>query len=296
MPLPLIHYFYPSRVSKFLHQDAKGAASWALVTGASDGIGKSLCNELSKHGFNVVLHGRNEAKLARVCEELEKAHPERHFRTVIVDASTFTQSDINRIMAQVSDVPLSVLINNVGGTAPLSSNFKHFECTTPTEMQKLFSMNVQFPMQLTRAILPRFLLQTKPTIIVTCGSQANIGQPYVAAYSGCKGALHAWNRALAAEQAEIKSQVEVLEVVVGGTYTQQLQADPNMSAGLFMPTADVMARAILARVGYGHRTVTPYFWHLVQTNMLYALLPATTADSIVAGILKPSVEPKEPAK
>jgi len=193
MPLPLIHYLYPSRISKFLHHDAKGAASWALVTSASDGIRKSLCNELSNHGFNVILHGRNEAKLARVREDLKTAHPERHFRTVTVDASSFTQPDIDRIVAQVSDVPLSVLINDVGGTAPLSSNFKYFGCTAPTEMEELFSINVQFPMQFTRAILPQFLLHTQPSIVVTCGSQANIGHPYVAAYSGCKGALHAWN-------------------------------------------------------------------------------------------------------
>jgi len=67
-----------------------------------------------------------------------------------------------------------------------------------------------------------------------------------------------------------------------------------MSAGLFMPVAEVMARAILARVGDGHRSVTPYFWHLVQMNVMYALLPAA-ADSVVAGILRPSVEPRESA-
>lgn len=292
MPLPLIHYLYPSNCHKYQHENANGEASWALVTGASDGIGKALCSELSAHGFNIVLHGRNEAKLARVREELQAAQPKQHFRTVTADACSFSQADIDRIVAQVSDIPLSVLINNVGGTAPLSSNFKHFETTTPTEMQALFSLNVQFPMQLTRAILPQLVQQSKPTLVMTCGSQANIGQPYVAVYSGCKGALHAWNRALAAEQYEAKSQVEILEVVVGGTYTQKLQADPNMSASLFMPTAEVMAHAVLARVGHGHRSVVPYFWHLVQSLLLYAFLPQSTADSIVAGILKPSVEPK----
>jgi 17beta-estradiol 17-dehydrogenase / very-long-chain 3-oxoacyl-CoA reductase len=292
MPLPLVHCLYPSRLSKYLHEYANGEASWALVTGASDGIGKALCSELSARGFNIVLHGRNEAKLARVREELEAAQPQRHFRTVTADATSFSQTDIDRIVAQVSDIPLSVLINNVGGTAPLSSNFKHFESTTPTEMHALFSLNVYFPMQLTRAILPYLAQQSKPTTVITCGSQANVGQPYVAVYSGCKGALHAWSRALAAEQYEAKSHVDILEVVVGGTYTQKLKEDPNMSANLFMPTAEVMARAVLARVGHGHRSVVPYFWHLVQSGIL-SLLPQSMADSIVASILKPSVEPKD---
>jgi 17beta-estradiol 17-dehydrogenase / very-long-chain 3-oxoacyl-CoA reductase len=57
-----------------------------------------------------------------------------------------------------------------------------------------------------------------------------------------------------------------------------------------MPTAEKMAAAILARVGHGHISVVPYFWHLVQAGPLYALLPVTVADSIIAGILKPNVE------
>ncbi|KAF2686633.1 NAD(P)-binding protein [Lentithecium fluviatile CBS 122367] len=292
MPLPLIHYLYPSGLPKYLHQHANGEHSWALVTGASDGIGRALCSELSARGFNVVLHGRNEAKLARVREELEAAHPQRQFRTVTADAGSFTPADIDRIVARVADIPLTVLINNVGGTAPLSSNFKHFEDTTQAEMQALFSLNVQFPLQLTRALLPRLQLQQKPTLVITCGSQASIGQAYMAAYSGCKGALHAWNRALAAEQYEARSQVEILEVVVGGTYTQLLQKDERFSAGLFMPRAETMASAVLARAGHGHRSVVPYFWHLVQSGPLYALLPASIADGIIASVLKPSVEAK----
>jgi len=292
MPLSLIHYLYSSGLPKYLRQHTDGESSWALVTGASDGIGHALCNELSARGFNIVLHGRNETKLNRVREELEVVHPQRTFQTMKIDASSFDPTDIENAVAQIADLPITVLINNVGGTAPLSSNFKHFENTTPEEMRALFSLNVQFPLQLTRAILPRLQQQSKPTLVVTCGSQANIGQPYVSAYSGCKGALHAWSRALSAEQREAGSLVEILEVVVGPTYTQQLQKDDKFSAGLFMPTADVMARAILARVGHGHRSVTPYFWHLVQNGALYGLLPAAVADNVIASILKPSVEPK----
>jgi 17beta-estradiol 17-dehydrogenase / very-long-chain 3-oxoacyl-CoA reductase len=290
MVLPLIHYLYTSGLPKYLRQHTDGGNSWALVTGASDGIGLALCSELSARGFNIVLHGRNAAKLERVSSELSKKHPERQFRSVTADASSFSPADIDRIMKQVADIPLTILINNVGGTAPLSSNFKHFEDTTPAEMMALYSLNVQFPLQLTRALLPQLQHQQAPTLVMTCGSQSQIGQPFIAAYSGCKGALHAWNRALEAEQHDAGSQVEILEVVVGGTYTQQLQKDKNFSAGLFMPTAEKMAAAILARVGHGHISVVPYFWHLVQAGPLYTLLPVTVADSVIAGILKPNVE------
>lgn len=296
MPLPLLHYFYKSGLPKYLSQHSDGQNSWALVTGASDGIGRALCEELSEQGFNVVLHGRNEAKLSRVCEELQSTHPERHFRIVTVDASSFSTSDIDRIVGTVADVPLTILINNVGGTAPLSSNFKHFEDTMPDEMEALYSLNVQFPLQLTHAMLPQLQQMQTPTLVMTCGSMSQVGQPYMATYSSCKAALHAWNRGLAAEQHAAGSQVEILEVVVGGTYTQQLQKESNFSAGLFMPTAQKMATSILARVGHGHRSVTPYFWHLVQSAALYSLLPVSIADSVMVSILKPSVEAKGTAR
>jgi len=291
MPLPLLHYLYPSGLSKFLRQH-EGEASWALVTGASDGIGRALCFELAARGFNVVLHGRNETKLARVRDELEATHPTRRFRTATADASSFSAADIDRIVGQVADVPLTILINNVGGTAPLSSNFKYFECTTPKEMEALFSLNIRFPLQLTHALLLQLQQQQQPTLVLNCGSQAAIGQPYVSTYAATKGALHTWTRALAAEQRAEGTKVEVMETVIGATYTQQFHGDSNFKPGLFMPTADVMARAVLSRVGCGHTSVVAYFWHNVQTTLLYSLLPAATADGIIAGVLKPSVEAK----
>lgn len=291
MPLPVIHYLYPSKLSKYFRQHANGEPSWALVTGASDGIGRAFCGELAAKGFNVVLHGRNSSKLERVRDELQATHPKRSFRIVTANAASFTQADIERIVAEVADVPLTVLINNVGGTGVLSSNFKHFEDTTPAEMEGLFSVNVLFPLKLTRALIPRLQQQQKPTLVMTCGSHSYIGQPYIASYSATKGALHAWVRGLAAEQRAASTRVEVVEILIGATYTQQFYNDSNFKPGLFMPTAEDMAHAALARVGHGHVSVNGYFWHGVQTSVLN-ILPASVADGIVASILKPSVEAK----
>ena len=289
MGFPLIHYLYPSGLPKYLYQNERGENSWALVTGSSDGIGLALCDELSSRGFNVVLHGRNQAKLDRCREDLERKHPKQSFRTVAADATKFTTEDIQRMVAAVADVPLTMLVNNVGGTAALHTNFFPFEDTSPEEMEALFRMNVQFPMQLTNALLPRFMAMPTPTLILNHGSMAQYGSAWMAAYAGCKAAVHAWSRSLAAEQIDAKTKVEVLLCMIGGTYTQQLQSDPNFKAGRFMPHAETMAKSILARVGHGHRTVVPYFWHWVQVRPLYALLPYSTVDDILAGIMKQSV-------
>ena len=75
MPLPIIHWFYSSGLPKYLRKTPDGGASWALVTGASDGIGRALSSEVAARGFNVLIHGRNESKLSNVREELAAVYP-----------------------------------------------------------------------------------------------------------------------------------------------------------------------------------------------------------------------------
>lgn len=59
-----------------------------LVTGASDGIGLSYCQEFAKMGFNIVLMGRNLEKLNRVEEKLRALNQTILTKSVVFDFST----------------------------------------------------------------------------------------------------------------------------------------------------------------------------------------------------------------
>jgi 17beta-estradiol 17-dehydrogenase / very-long-chain 3-oxoacyl-CoA reductase len=63
--------------------------TWALVTGATDGLGVAWAHELAASGFNIVLHGRNPAKLATIKAELEAAH-QVQVRTLILNTTPAT--------------------------------------------------------------------------------------------------------------------------------------------------------------------------------------------------------------
>ena len=52
-----------------------GENSWAIVTGPTEGIGKSYCFSLANRGFNVVLVARNEQKAKGVVDEVSKKYP-----------------------------------------------------------------------------------------------------------------------------------------------------------------------------------------------------------------------------
>lgn len=108
----------PSSLPRYCHSET---GSWALITGASDGIGRGFADELLSNGFNVLIHGRNEEKLQGIQKGMKLRWPRRGVEYVVADASE-TNAEL-RVVEKVKTLPgrLTVLVNNVGGEAPTSN-------------------------------------------------------------------------------------------------------------------------------------------------------------------------------
>jgi len=278
----VLSYFLSSSFSRYLRTSS--GTSWALVTGASDGIGRAFAHELASHGFNLVLHGRNPGKLSAVVDSLKTSFPTIKTRTVIVDATSFTHTDISNIAASIADLPLTVLINNVGGTGVLRANFQTFGSTTPEELDGLINVNIRFTIHLTHALLPQLTANT-PALIMNIGSQAHAGVPYLSTYSGTKGFIHSFSKALAVEMQGQGEQIEVLEILVGSVQTNQNRTEKPT---YFVPSARTMAQSALARVGCGEASIVAYGGHAVQA-MGMNLMPSKTLNWLTVKYLKPVV-------
>lgn len=74
-----------------------------------------------------MLYGRYKTKLERCVEELEAQFLERRLRKFAVDASPFTDSNIDRIAAATDNILLHILVKDVGGTIRVFSPFEDFE-------------------------------------------------------------------------------------------------------------------------------------------------------------------------
>jgi NAD(P)-dependent dehydrogenase (short-subunit alcohol dehydrogenase family) len=85
---------------------------WAVVTGASSGLGRGLAVRLADRGMSLVLTGRNEARLDQVTQEIRRAAPRVKVETVVADLSTM--SGVSALLECVGDHPIEVLINNAG--------------------------------------------------------------------------------------------------------------------------------------------------------------------------------------
>jgi 17beta-estradiol 17-dehydrogenase / very-long-chain 3-oxoacyl-CoA reductase len=92
-----------------------GEGSWAVVTGASDGIGRGFCEELAKDGFNVCLVSRTKDKLDQVATYLHELNPSISTKVVAVDFTKLTtQKHYDGLLEQLKGMDISMLVNNVG--------------------------------------------------------------------------------------------------------------------------------------------------------------------------------------
>jgi 17beta-estradiol 17-dehydrogenase / very-long-chain 3-oxoacyl-CoA reductase len=278
-------YVRPSSLHRYLKDsESQKENNWAFLTGASDGIGKAFAHDLCRRGFNVVLHGRNPTKLERVQKELNQKYPSSKTKIVVADANLTPTSSLEQvIIPKIEDLKLSILINNVGGTAGVQSPTETYSTIDEHSFEAvdgLININARFSTQLTRLLVP--LLCKRPrSLIMNISSGAEWGMPYLSVYSGTKAYITAWSRALTAEMQAEKRNVEVLGIVVGS-----VQTDSNSyPLSIFHPPVERFARATLNRVGCGKASVYGYMPHALQAMTLDYLPESAVRNLIIKTIV-----------
>ncbi|CAG7942466.1 unnamed protein product [Penicillium nalgiovense] len=265
--------------------------NWALVTGATDGIGFGFSQELCARGFNVILHGRNAEKLERRRRELQALFPAVSVDILVRDAQNLT-ADIDDVDAEVRDIirrsnrtidsqgdpgRLTVLINNVGGETRPSTLLKEY---TFEDVQATISRNATFAIQITR-VLAGQLEENAPGLVMNVSSIAAFGLPYISIYSSTKGFVDSFTKSLHAEFAAEGKKVNVMGLRVATVRTAGYDVESN----LFAPEARALAAAGLNRVGCGQEIVWAYFWHWLQ-GLSFEYLPRWILMKVSAMKLK----------
>ena len=147
--------------------------SWAMVTGATDGIGKAFAYQLAQRGLNIVLVSRSSKKLETVAAEIQAKHPHTHIKVIQMDFSGDLPTGLRRIAAATHDLDLGILINNVGVTYPGAMFFHEVE---EKVWMNVVRVNVEGTTRVTKAVLPG-MLRRKRGAIVNIGSGAAVVVP-----------------------------------------------------------------------------------------------------------------------
>ncbi len=160
--------------------DLKG--KWALVTGASRGIGKQVANGLAAKGCNLVLHSRTREHTSELAAQLSKLG----VSAVSVGAELSDERAVDGLMTEAITASggLDIVYNNAAIMTPFRSDYL---TTTADDYRRSFEVNVIAPIRITYRALPTMRARGWGRIVqVSSGIQ---DQPELMAYAASKAAL-----------------------------------------------------------------------------------------------------------
>ncbi|KAL3953872.1 hypothetical protein ACCO45_011828 [Purpureocillium lilacinum] len=116
------------------------AGSWAVVTGASDGLGKEYAMQLAAKGFNLVLVSRTQSKLDTLAKEIEQKYPGKglQVKTLAMDFAKNDDRDYDLLRELIRGLDIAVLINNVGQSHSIPVSFIE---TPKEELENIVTIN-----------------------------------------------------------------------------------------------------------------------------------------------------------
>ena len=248
---------------------------WAVVAGASEGIGACLADELAQRGLNLVLIARNRALLEEVADGARERHGVE-VRSVVQD---LTDPDVAAKVAGATDgLEVGLVIYNAGAsdrtTTFLDTGFDH--------ALKQIKLDCVGPVALVDHFAPAMRDRGRGGIVLVASLACVAGSATLAIYSAVKAFQHNFAEGL---WAELRSQgVDVCCTPLGMTYTPALQRmgveyDPQTQ----MLSEDV-AREIVENIGNGpvhvvgenNRAVASQVWTIDRRTLVEMMSAATT--------------------
>jgi len=246
---------------------------WALITGASGGIGYELAKVFAANKCNLVLVSRNEARLKKVAEELGAQHGVE-IRVLVKDLSL--PNAPQEVFDALRDTPVSVLANNAGfgwwGTFS--------ECDLQSQALEIMHLNMDSLVALTRLFVPQMLARRQGRILNVASTAAFQPGPFSNIYFATKAFVLSFSLALAEELAG--TGVTVTTLCPGSTRTEFFERAglKNSRPEWHMMNADVVARAGYRGLMRGKRVVIPG-WVNKLTATLANFMPTRVTTKAV---------------
>ncbi len=183
---------------------------WAVITGASSGIGEEFARQLAAQGYDLCLTGRRADRLEVVAAEARDQHK---VRAEVVVADLGTDAGMRLVEKWISShAPIEMLVNNAGfGTNSL------FIDSGPDSTVEMIAVHNIAPVRLIWAALPGMKQAGHGTIINVSSPAAWFSLPGNGSYAGTKAFLNAFSESLARELEGTDIRVQVL--LPGYTYS-----------------------------------------------------------------------------
>ena len=224
----------------------KSYGQWAVVTGASDGIGRAFANELAGHGFNLVLVARRAQMLSDLAGNLSSSHG---IKTHVLPLDVGSHDHIETLNQQIEALDVGLFVAAAGfGT---SGNFG--DTAVETELDML-DVNCRAVVAQTHYMTDRFKQSGRGAIVLISSLVGFQGTPRAAHYAATKAFIQSFAEAI---RVELKPHnIDVLSVAPGPVQSGFAERARMNMGGADSP--DAVARGALLSLGK-RSTVRPGF-------------------------------------
>jgi short-subunit dehydrogenase len=252
---------------------------WALVTGASAGIGADFARALARDGLSCVLTARREDRLRELADELEKTHS---VSTRIVAVDLGDPKGADQVADAVGDLEISVLVNNAGvGYAG------RFDGQDVERLRAMVQLNCVAPVVLTGRLLPAMRERGRGAVIVVGSVAGNQPLPLHGVYAATKAFDQLFGESLWGELRGSGVDVVVLQP---GSTESEFHDVAGETPHWGEPSADVVEVALDA-LGQQPSVISGWFNYL-RANAAMRLLPRSTAALVAHSFTKKQTPPE----
>ena len=249
---------------------------WALVTGASAGIGAAFARAFAKEGISCVLTARREDRLRELAAELESRHG---VKTRIVAVDLAMPGGAEELLRASADLDIAILVNNAG-----FGGAGRFDKLDPGWLRRMVELNCAVPVVLTRTLLPAMRERGRGAVIFV-GSVAGCQPlPLHSLYAATKSFDNLLGEALWAEYRG--SGVDCLSLLPGPTETE-FQAIARELPHPGEPPERVVENA-LAALGRQPSVISGWF-NWIRANAASRLVPRSTLALAAKQVFEESV-------
>jgi short-subunit dehydrogenase len=258
-------------------QDFRG--KWALVTGASSGIGAALARELARNGAKLILTARRKDRLDALAAELTAQGAET--RIVTADLMDPDAPQVIYDATVGAGLAVEILINNAG-----LGQYGYMHTSDVAQETGQIRVNCEAMVRLTRLFVPAMVERRRGWILVLASTASFQPVPFLSTYAATKAFDRFFALGLAEELAPFG--VKVTALCPGPTESEFFDvAGASKFRSRGVQPADKVAHLGIEALAHGKRTIIPYFAGRF-TALMVRLLPTGLITWAVAKSARPT--------
>jgi hypothetical protein len=251
---------------------------WALVTGASAGIGAALAQELAASGTNLVLTARRKERLEELAKKLAAAYK---VSTEVFSADLAECNAPDKIFAFTRDkgIEVGLLINNAG-----FGSYDEFVTSELPRQLDMVQVNCSAVVHLTQLFLPRMIQRQRGDVLILASTASFQAVPYISTYAATKAFDLLFAEGLAEEMKPYG--IRVCALCPGSTESEFLAVAGQPKFARNAETAEKVAHTGLKALAAGRSYVISGFGNYLGAHG-ERLVPRRFVTKIAAGMFKP---------